>query len=290
MALRYPNEILKDYTDWFSIEAYEYVASGSVKVGISTEKTTSNLFGSGIGKRLGSVILPMPSNIQDGNSVDYGEDKLNTITGTAVGAIQDLMDFDVSNIPQSLANARQRIESAITASGLNLDRAGGLIKKGLAAEAVGIFGGNVSVDSLLARESGEIFNPNMELLFSGVTLRTFRFSFKMTPRDDDESNNIKEIIRFLKKNMAPQGGQGQLFLKTPNVFDLSYRKGRDKHPFLHSFKPCFLTDMAVNYTGENTYVTYSDGTPISMVMDLTFKEMFPIYNDDYGDDGIGVGY
>jgi hypothetical protein len=53
--------------------------------------------------------------------------------------------------------------------------------------------------------------------------------------------------------------------------------------------------MAVNYTGENTYVTYSDGTPISMTMDLTFQEMFPIYDNDYNgfDDSSatqGVGY
>ena len=67
-------------------------------------------------------------------------------------------------------------------------------------------------------------------------------------------------------------------------------RGPDPHPFLHKFKPCFLTDMSVNYTGEGTYAVYGDsadgggGTPISMIMDLGFKEVEPIYAGDYVDD------
>jgi hypothetical protein len=150
-----------------------------------------------------------------------------------------------------------------------------------AAQAVNIFGANVTPDQLLARSSGQIFNPNMELLFNGVTLRSFRFSFKMTPRDENESLQIKSIIRSLKKNMAPKSGGN--FLSTPNIFELVYRKGNRDHPFLHKFKQCALTDMSVNYTGENVYATYADGTPISMVMDLSFKELAPIYDTDYAD-------
>lgn len=295
--LRYPAEILKDDTDWFSINVFQYDAKGGslAKDSPTGITTVSQYFTSGTqGESLGTVILPMPSNIQDGNSVDYGENTMNTITGAAVSGIENLMNFDLGNIPTSLANAGEAAKTALDQSGLDINIAGGLIKKTLAAEAVSIFGGNVTIDSLLARENGEIFNPNMELLFSGVTLRTFRFSFKMTPRNDRESDNIKYIIWFLKKNMAAKGGQGNLFLKTPNVFELQYKKGRNKHPFLHSFKPCFLKDMAVNYTGDNVYTTYCDGTPISLSMDLTFQEMFPIYDGDYSkkfsEDQYGVGY
>ena len=73
-------------------------------------------------------------------------------------------------------------------------------------------------------------------------------------------------------------------------------KGGSDHPFLHKFKQCFLTDMSVNYTGEGTYATYGGlpkdggGTPVSMVMDLGFKELEPIYAGDYTDDLGGVGY
>jgi hypothetical protein len=43
--------------------------------------------------------------------------------------------------------------------------------------------------------------------------------------------------------------------------------------------------MSVNYTGEGTYATYGapEYSPVSMVMDLTFKELEPVYDIDYID-------
>ena len=76
-------------------------------------------------------------------------------------------------------------------------------------------------------------------------------------------------------------GAGNFFLKTPNVFKLRYRTGRKNHPFLNRFKQCFLTDMQTTYTGEGVYSTYDDGTPVSMLLDLSFKEIQPIYDIDY---------
>lgn len=50
--------------------------------------------------------------------------------------------------------------------------------------------------------------------------------------------------------------------------------------------------MNISYTGSGTYSTYQDGTPVHMQMSLTFKELNPIYAEDYDtDEGqIGVGY
>ena len=298
---RYPLSLIAQSTDWFKITAFDYSASasgegvGGFGVGINTTSANANsLVASGLGQIKGHIILPMPSNIQDGNSVSYGEDKLNSLTAGVVAGSYDMMNSTtISDLVSGNAfnQAQKAFETGLNVSGLNAERARDLIVKQLAAEAVNIFGGNVSLESILARESGTILNPNMELLFNGVTLRTFRFSFKMTPREPKESANIKNIIRFLKQKMAARGSG--TFLNTPHIFDLSYRKGGAKHPFLHSFKPCFLKDMSVNYTGENVYSTYSDGTPISMVMDLTFQEVVPVYESDYDNISIdtqGVGF
>ena len=49
--------------------------------------------------------------------------------------------------------------------------------------------------------------------------------------------------------------------------------------------------MAVNYTNSGTYSSYADGTPVNIRMNLTFKEINPIYFEDYllenGDGGVG---
>ena len=40
---------------------------------------------------------------------------------------------------------------------------------------------------LISRASGQIFQSNLELLFSGVALRTFPFVFDFAPRNELES-------------------------------------------------------------------------------------------------------
>ena len=50
--------------------------------------------------------------------------------------------------------------------------------------------------------------------------------------------------------------------------------------------------MSVNYTNAGTYTSYEDGTPVNIRMSLTFKELNPIYHEDYQESaaGPGVGY
>jgi len=267
---RYPYAGITSTTDYFKIEIFTVAGAGT---------TGGDLIKvAGAGTTMGAIYLPMPSNIQDGNSVSYGEEQLSYFASEGLQATADAMNQDIG---KAIKGDTEAINAGMT-RGLELLKKKGfqdVVIKSLAADAVSIFGGNISLNSLLARESGQIINPNLELLFSGVTLRTFKFSFKMTPRSTTERDQIKKIIRSLKKNMAPT--QAEDFLTTPNLFQIKYMKGPNLHPFLYTFKTCFLKDMSVNYTGENVYATYHDGTPVSMTMDLTFQEREPIYAGDY---------
>ena len=106
---------------------------------------------------------------------------------------------------------------------------------------------------------------------------------------------VKEIIRTLKKSMFSKKNQNNkdgVFLSAPDVFLIEYRKGGSKHPFLNTFKKAALTDMQINYTGSGPYATYHDGTPVHIQVTLTFKELDPIYSEDYDDIPLsdGVGY
>ena len=176
-------------------------------------------------------------------------------------------------------------------------------KQGIVAavtgKAIDNLGGNISVNSAIGRATGMTLNSNLELLFDSVNLRTFPFSINFSPRNADESMMVKHIIRAFKSSMAAKKGtsdvgQGGIFLRAPDVFQLRYlHRGKD-HPFLNSFKHCALTGMTVNYTNAGTYASYSDGTPVSIQMNLTFKELNPIYFEDYLDfeegDNNGVGF
>jgi hypothetical protein len=294
--LRYPVAEIHDTTDYLQIKVVRYktipVNSGEKNkiVGAPGSRRNSNKEES-----LATIFLPIPSAIQDRNSVSYQSSNINAIAGTAIGGIQNIMEgganFATMNPGDALRSMAdtggEAIKSTIKSAG-GADRIVDLITKSLASQALGVFGGNVSVDQLLARGEGIVFNPNMELLFNGPSLRSFAFSFQMTPRSQTESDAVKSIIRTFKSNMAPQvttEGSGSLFLKTPNVFELTYKQGNQPHSFLHQFKQCFLENVSVNYTGAGTYATYGDGTPVSIIMNLQFKEIEPIYDIDYENEG-----
>ena len=293
-VLRYPYEAITDSTDYLQITISEYKPAGTDLIrttsltvpNVSVKGTNSgSLYTESIRTEGGVILLPMPSNIQDGNSVSYADDSIDAITAKLFSGSSQVMTTPYKEGgAQPVTDYMGELAGRLGSSANYILRTDGLkdiAMKSLAAQATSVFGGNVTLNQVLARENGTFLNPNMELLFNGVTLRTFRFSFKMTPRDDKESEQIRLIIRSLKRNMAAKSGT--TFLSSPNIFGLRYKKGNDNHPFLHKFKPCALTDIAVNYTGENVYATYYDGTPVSMTMDLTFKELVPIYDTDYGD-------
>lgn len=306
-VLRYPLEALTEHTDYLQIDIEEYVPIGEGYVttpGSRSRYVTGNYFGSDrAGRRSsgrlskkplinnGTILLPIPSNLQDTNQVEYGSSSLNGLAATGVQAAEGVMmtqlgkkedPFGVQQAGEALAKAKQSVTGGVGTEAA----ATNALTKFLAAKAVNVFSANVTVNQLLARGNGEILNPNMELLFNGPTLRNFRFNFKLTPRNEKEAQQIKLIIRAFKRNMAPQAQGGSLqsgnwFLKTPNVFKLRYRTGRKNHPFLNRFKQCFLENCSVNYTGEGVHTTYDDGTPVSMILDLSFKEIQPIYDVDY---------
>ena len=307
-VLRYPQSIIAEETDYLSITVVAYKPIG--RTDGPNEQAGRLISEAGARRnsteaRIKTIILPIPSNISDTNAAKFGESSLNTIAATAIGGITDMMTSAGGALggkgPQAMLDAAGQSASTtlnnIAQATGGLSGLQGFATRALASEAAGILGANITPDQLLARTSGEILNPNLELLFGGPTLRSFRFSFKFTPRNQSEAREVKEIIRCFKMNMAPKvkGADVSIkgtMMKTPNVFELRYKQGADDHKFLNRFKQCFLETISVNYTADGTYATYENGEPVSMIMDLSFKEIEPIYDVDYEDasSGIGVGY
>ena len=311
-VLRYPLEMMTQETDYLQIDIQRYVPLQSYRSvpGSNQRYVTGNNFSNRAGRRTtpnlttkplindGTILLPIPSDLKDSNNVKYDSSELNgleavgaTLVEGASKATTDLVVGALTGDKDKRNNAIERLKAeGMTAAADVLEGVGGgadnFLGKRFASQIIGLFGGNVTASQLLARGNGEIINPNMELLFGGPTIRNFRFNFKMTPRNEKEAEQVKLIIRAFKRNMAPMAeggtvGSGNFFLKTPNVFNLRYRTGNRNHPFLNRFKQCFLSDMSVSYTGEGIYSTYDDGTPVSMILDLSFKETQPIYDVDY---------
>ena len=293
--LRYPNSRIDTDSDYLEIRVVEYKPPGfdtsgeQALIGNSTDELQEN-----IENPLGFIFLPIPENIQDSNAVSWGDDSINGLAAIGMkGAMEAIKN------PSLFEGAKKAGKTVIGGIGDLAGDAGtqDAVASFFASKAVNVLGGNTTLDGVLARSSGQIINPNMELLFNGVTLRSFSFSFDLAPRDERESDTIKRMLRIFKQNMqARRSSDGTsnssgLFLRSPNVFQLNYKTGRRNHNFLHKFKPMALLNMSVNYTGGGTYATYDDTTPVHMKLDLSFQELNPVYSEDYeseeGKEGVG---
>ena len=297
--LKYPQAKLEQADDYMMIKVIRYTRRGietganNFKVRTATETIRAQDFRT----ILQTIILPMPKNLPaDTNQVDWGNG--STLNPLESKGAESLIDILKSN--NILTGTAKELQDALNTAnaGLVSGNAQSAINSVIVSSLLGSLGSNVSATNLLSRTTGQIVNPNLELLFSGVNLRGFDFQYDLSPRDSKESGVIKEIIRTLKRAMAAKTraasdapGVG-LFVSAPDVFEISYKSGGKDHPFLNRFKPCALTGMSVDYAGGGSYATYPDATPVNMVMSLSFKELNPIYEEDY-DDGIGkdgVGY
>ena len=267
--LRFPNDLGSSTMDVIKFDMLEFkprAINSKKSLGFVEDRVK-------IGKNrnsIGSVTLPIPAGIQDQNQAGWGDGRLNPIQVAGVGIALDAFN---KSLGEAASTAAGLLENASNNSG-ELKNA---VKGYFTAAAVG-----VPIDQILARTQGQVLNPNLELLFNGPILRPFNFTFKMSARNDKESASIVQIIRFFKQGMSPQRTDANLFVKAPHTFQLQYRhRGLDQHKFLNQFKECALIGLSVNYTPENNYATFEDGAMVSYEMQMQFKELDPVYNEDY---------
>lgn len=282
--LVYPVALRQNQQDYIKFDMLQYVAKGlglAQKGGTGLSQDMAFIGNARKSNRnaLGSVILPIPGGISDANSVDWGGgDTMNPMDAALSGAAMNI----INKGGEGVADVTSGAKAALEGSSSELKRA---VSTAFAGAASGVEG------QVLSRTTGEILNPNMELLFKGPSLRPFTFAFKLAPRSSKEAETVIAILRFFKQGMAPIKSSSNLFLKSPNTFRLGYYHRGQPHRFLNKFKECALQSVALEYTPDGTYATYEDGVMTSYNMTLTFNELEPIFSNDYGNSYDGaLGY
>ena len=264
----------QDYIEFASLEySPKKLNTSGGKVGFQADTQLDNKT---VIKR---VILPIPGGITDNNAVDWGQ-----ATMTAA----DIAKSDLAL--SALEGGGEGFEKAMGDIGGTIKTNKEGIKEALTKKIAGAITG--TGDQLMKR-TGQVMNPNMELLFNGPQIRNFTFAFTLAPRSREEAKTVIKIIRFFKQGMSPIRSKSRLFLKSPHTFRLAYKRngsessgfGVNDHPYLNKFKECAMGSFNVNYTPNGAYSTYDDGVMTAYQINMNFQEMNPIYNDDYGSSG-----
>ena len=301
ILFRYPYDIDTNQ-DHLKIVQYEYKRPGNPNTFNASSPKISGISDKNkpYGKYNGSVLLPMPK-VSDSNGAEWGKSDLNVFGIAAGGLASDVLgDLDEgkpfgSNTLDSLLKSIQgeedlgsedvglvnRLRANIIKGQKNL---GNTATAGLAIgaqELSKLAGINLSADEFLARATGEILNPNAELLFQGPVLRDFGFKFLMIARSPEEAAMIREIIRFFKVGAAPRFLDGPALLGTPNVFQLEYRAGNKTLNTVNRFNEMALRTITVDYAPDGFWSAYQDSHPVAIVMSLQFSELRPLYSKDH---------
>lgn len=257
------------------------------------------------GAPLANISLFMPETLATQYNSNYTDISLTQelgMTGLGASAVSELLNKN--------PNLADRSVSAVAGSVLESE----------AFKNAAAFLGNKALGpstALLQQAQNQFTNPQLQLLYQGIELRSFTFEFIFTPKSSQEAQAVNDIIDTFVFYSSPglvNGGnnEGQ-YLTPPQLFSiklaflgksgvagsLSNIFGSALNNiglgFLNTTNPtttitsapaakimtineCFLENVNVDYA-PNGWAAYNDGYPIQTRLTLTFKETSIITKD-----------
>jgi len=249
----------------------------------------------------GEVILPMPLSVRDAVGAEWGVSAMNTLALGLFSAVRDKYEGEGGNLGALLRSGFSGFRSleawASLADAYAAAGSGSLreqIVNDVTRDIIGSIGIQVDPLQVLARSTGSVVNNNAELLFKGPKLRSFDFTWKLSPRNPTDSARIRQMINWFKVNSLPYVKEtGAIFMETPNVFVVQYTKANNqRNEALPQPKICALLDFRVDYTPDGVgWAAYGDDSqPVTSVISLVFHELTPLFANEYAtiaEDSVG---
>lgn len=212
-----------------------------------------------------TVILPLPKDLEESLGVRLSQDD----AGMAANITDAL--FRITGGTSSTADETSALIQQAAARKLND------LSKGQAGQI-----------------AGAIPNPYVTLMFNGVDLRTFTFTWKFAPRNVTESKMLKAILQLIKGSALPTfSGQNTGVLQYPMLCKMTLM-AQDKswngteigkegsHPII-GFKHALIENVTINYS-PNGIPSFFAGTslPTFYQVSMTLKEIEYFTGEDYG--------
>ena len=323
-SLRYPSDPGIDAnTDYVMFNFYKYIApfdgrdGGGSNAGLGLLGAITSAAGAGeaaLGrynstamqyvrskKNTKQILLYMPEDISTGYKTNWMGRNFQSNTG-------DMMRT------AGAANLFAAADEAFRGLAKVADRAPAIAKAQMISDKIlAETGESISTNDFFGVTRGVVFNPNTELLFQGVDLRSFTLKFKLVPRTANEATIIEAIIYTFKKAMLPAMSDGQdvtsglsmlatfglsdalgipggmafdpealnqNYIQVPDLCQITYMTGSNKNTHVPQFKMCAISQVDVNYTPDGVYATTSDKRMVAYELSLSFQETKLIFSEE----------
>ena len=219
-----------------------------------------------------SIALYLPGSISSELSAKYDEAAMGVIGFAAATGLRFTDQFGNDDFE----GAAKTLKGALGSVGQDiLQRA----LAGIADLSTGVEGTYQFANQIFGRAT----NPYMEVLFKETPLRSFDYTFSFQPKDQQERDDVKDIIKTFRFHMAPElQEQNMRFMGIPSTFDIHYMyqeaeknvpldwRSAKQNPYLNKIATCVLTSCDVSY--EDAAKSFRDGSPTKITMALSFTE------------------
>jgi hypothetical protein len=141
--------------------------------------------------------------------------------------------------------------------------------------ALSLVPGAGDLKGALQKVTGMAFNPNLEMVFKGVPMREFDYTFEFAPKNKKELESAQKIINKFKYHMHPEMGPANDFI-VPSQFQITYMYMENRNTYIPKISKCVLKSMDLQHGDEGVFSTFAadafGAAPIYTKMVLKFAE------------------
>jgi len=206
--------------------------------------------------------------------------------GSSTAWGEEHVSYTITETAQAIKQQEGAFSAALTGiKGLGVDAI-----KSIDSLAVGALGNAQKTGAAL---SGRLLRPNEVLVLDSVGRFSINLSFELKAQNAKEGDEIQRILKNFRKWSQPtlktNEGASNMVLEYPPIFDIVFNpksaglntvSWKDLDQGLFTYRNMVMESFNVSIAGgANEALFYYDGTPITAIMDLTFKSIRPGWNN-----------
>ena len=201
--------------------------------------------------------LPLPEELNDNLSINYSTENLGTLIGSGMETF-DTMGTKGTFTPEVVQALG---ENALAGLGTFRDRLLNFQNR---------FTG-LNIRAAIEAYSGLRFNEYQVVLFKSPNFKRHRFSWRLVPKNEKESNNIAKLINIFKFCASPGlVGQTGFLFEFPEILRVSLHPQTE---YLYEFKPCVVENISVNYAPNGLSFYKSTKAPVAVDFSISLQEV-----------------
>lgn len=210
-----------------------------------------------------AFVLPLPKGLRETFQVEVGPEATGVMGGIA-DAVQRVGSLE--------SGRTEAVESALKS----------ILYSQMVQKAEDIKGG---LGSSIGQAFGAVPNPHIQALFSGVPLRSHRFEWTFSPRNEAESQELMNLLMAMKAYTLPSySSLGTAALAYPFLCQPEIVINGTKS--LIKFQPCLIQSLELNYAPQGI-PAFFEGThhPAFIEVSVDMLETQIQTSRDYGRTG-----